>query len=157
MAYAMEFRRAVAQAYDESDSSIEAAEQTGCSQSWVRRLIQRRRATGSLEPRPHFVPDNSKLDEQDLSRLAELIAHQPDMTLAELAAALLEQRAKKVSVSTIWRATQRLGLPLKKSHCTPPSRTGPTSRRRGRTGSSASPTSGSKTWCSSTSSAPPPT
>ena len=145
MAYAMEFRRAVAQAYDESDSSIEAAEQMGCSESWVRRLIQRRRATGSLEPRPHFVPDNSKLDEQDRSRLAELIAQQPDMTLAELAAALLQEREKKVSVSTVWRSTQRLGLPLKKSRCTPPSRTAPTSKRRGRTGSSSSPTSGSKT------------
>jgi transposase len=141
MAFAMEFRRAVAKAYDESDSSLEAAEQMGCSESWMRRLIQRRRATGSIEPRPHFVPDNSKLDEQDLSRLAELIERQPDMTLAELAAALLEQREKKVSVSTVWRATKKLGLPLKKSRCTPPSRIGPTSRRRGRTGSSASPTS----------------
>jgi transposase len=110
MAYAMEFRRAVAKAYEESDSSIEAAEQTGCSESWVRRLIQRRRETGSLEPRPHFIPTNKKLDEQDFSRLAELIAQTPDMTLAELAAAL----EKKVSLSTVWRATQKLGLPLKK-------------------------------------------
>lgn len=142
MAFAMEFRRAAAKAYDESDSSIEAAERMGCSESWVRRLIQRRRESGgSLEPRPHFVPDNSKLDEQDLSRLAELIAQQPDLTLAELAAALLEQRQKQVSISTVWRATQKLGLRLKKSRCTPPSMTGPTSSRRGRSGSSASPTS----------------
>jgi transposase len=136
MAYAMEFRRAVAKAYEESDSSIEAAEQTGCSESWVRRLIQRRRETGSLEPRPHFIPTNKKLDEQVFSRLAELIAQTPDMTLAELAAAL----EKKVSLSTVWRATQKLGLPLKKSHCTPPSKTGPTSKKRGTTGSNSSPT-----------------
>ena len=77
MAYAMEFRRAVAKAYDESGSSIEAAEQTGCSESWARRLIQRRRETGSLEPRPHYLPDNNKLDEQDLSQLAQLIERTP--------------------------------------------------------------------------------
>jgi hypothetical protein len=41
MAYAMEFRRAVAGAYDECGSSIEVAEDLGCSESWVRRLIQR--------------------------------------------------------------------------------------------------------------------
>ena len=141
MAYAMEFRRAVARAYDECGSSIEVAEQFECSESWVRRLIQRRREDGTLEPRPHYVPDQSKLDEQDLSRLAELIAQQPDMTLAELAEAL----GNKVSVPTVHRATRKMGLPLKKSRCMPPSRTGPTSRRRGTTGSRCSLTSSSKT------------
>ena len=136
MAYAMEFRRAVAKTYDECASSIEAAEQMGCSESWVRRLMQRRRQTGSLEPRPHFIPIHGKLDEQDFSRLAELIEQTPDMTLAELAAAL----EKKVSVSTVWRATQKLGLPLKKSRSTPPSRIAPTSKKRATTGSSSSPT-----------------
>ena len=135
MAYAMEFRRAVAKAYDESGSSIEAAEQTGCSESCARRLIQRRRETGSLEPRPHYLPDNNKLDEQDLSQLAQLIERTPDMTLAELAAAL----EKKVSVSTVWRATRKLGLPLKKSRSTLPSRTGRTSKKRGTTGLRCSP------------------
>ena len=134
MTYAMEFRRAVAKAYDECDSSLEVAEQMGCSESWVRRLIQRRRESGgSLAPRPHHVPRNDKLDEQDLSRLAELIAQKPDMTLAELAEAL----ENKVSVPTVWCATRKLGLLLKKSRCTPPSRTGPTSRRRATTGSSS--------------------
>lgn len=125
MAYAMEFRRAVARAYDECGSSIEVAEQFECSESWVRRLIQRRREDGTLEPRPHYVPDQSKLDEQDLSRLAELIAQQPDMTLAELAEAL----GNKVSVPTVHRATRKLGLPLKKSRCMPPA--GPARRQGG--------------------------
>jgi transposase-like protein len=50
MAYSMEFRIAVATAYDDCGSSIEVAEQYPCSESWVRRLIQRRTASGSLEP-----------------------------------------------------------------------------------------------------------
>ncbi|HXZ47324.1 MAG TPA: helix-turn-helix domain-containing protein [Pseudolabrys sp.] len=141
MTYAMEFRRAVASAYDECGSSIEVAEQFECSESWVRRLIQRRRENGSLQPKPHHVPRNNKLNERDLSRLAELIAQQPDMTLAELAEAL----GNKVSVPTVHRATRRLGLPLKKSRCMPPSRTGPTSKRLARTGSNSSPRSSSKT------------
>jgi len=118
MAYAMEFREAVAQAYDECGSSIEVAEQFNCSESWVRRLIQRRRETGSLAPQPLKLPNNNKLDEGDLKRLEDLIRRTPDMTLAELAEALDD----KVSVPTVWRATQTLGLPLKKSPCMPPSK-----------------------------------
>ena len=122
MAYAMEFRKAVARAYDECGSSIDVAETFGCSESWVRRLIQRRRERGTLEPLPPKRPDNRKLDDADLEHLRQLIADQPDMTLAELTEAL----KNKVSVPTVWRATQDLGLPLKKSPCTPASRIGRT-------------------------------
>jgi len=108
--YAMEYRRVVAAAYDESGSSADVAEQFGCSESWVRRLIQRRRETGSLAPRPLQLPDNNKLKEDDLSELADLIAQQPDLTLQELADAL----STKVSVPTVFRAAEKLKLPLKK-------------------------------------------
>jgi len=118
MPYSMEFRIAVANDYDETGSSIETAEKFGCSESWVRRLIQRFRETGSLAPRPTSPPDTSKLDAEDLEQLRKLIEQTPDMTLGELADAL----AKKVSVPTIWRATQKLKLPLKKSHSTPANR-----------------------------------
>src|SRR3954469_14043434 len=111
MAYPIEFRRLVAAAYDQCGSSADVAEQFGCSESWVRRLIQRRREDGSLAPRAPKLPDNNKLKADDLSELAGLIARRPDMTLEELAAAL----STKVSVATVFRASQKLKLPLKKS------------------------------------------
>lgn len=110
MAYPMEYRIAVAAAYDDCGSSIEVAEWFGCSESWVRRLIQRRSANGSLEPLTPKRPDNRKLDDDDLQQLRRLIADKPDMTLGELAEAL----QRKASISTVWRATQALDLPLKK-------------------------------------------
>ena len=122
MPYPMEFRLLVAAAYDECGSSIEVAEQYNCSESWVRRLVQRRRQTGSLQPLTPKRPDMHKLDGADLEQLRTLIASKPDMTLAELAGAL----GNKASVPTVWRATQALGLPLKKRPSTPPSRTGRT-------------------------------
>jgi transposase len=125
MAYPIQFRVAVAAAYDECGSSIEVAEQFRCSESWVRRLIQRRSATGSLEPLTPKRPDARKLDEDDLVQLSRLIAQKPDMTLGELAEAM----DYKASVPTVWRATQKLGLPLKKRPRTPPSKTGPISKR----------------------------
>ena len=125
MIYSMEFRIAVANAYEECGSSIEVAQTFGCSASWVRRLMQRQRETGSLEPLPAQQPNTSKLLEQDLQQLRELIEKQPDLTLGELAAKL----DNKVSVPTVWRATQKLELPLKKRLSTPASRTGQTSKK----------------------------
>ena len=119
MAYSMEFRVAAAKMYDECGSSTEVAEQLLCSASWVRRLIQRRADTDSLEPLPQRRPDTRKLREPDLARLAELIRATPDLTLAELAAAL----GTDAGISTVWRATRRLDLTLKKSRPAPPSRT----------------------------------
>ncbi len=122
MPYPMEFRVLVAAAYDECGSSVEVAEECGCSGSWVRRLVQRRREGGSLAPLTPRRPDARKPDDDDLEHLRTLIAAEPDMTLAELAGAL----GNKASVPTVWRATRALGLPLKKRPGTPPSRTGRT-------------------------------
>jgi transposase len=119
----MEYRRAVAAAYDACGSSLEVAAQFCCSESWVRRLIQRRREEGSLAPRPPQPPDTRKLKEEDLAELDQLIRKRPDMTLQELAAAL----SKKVSIATVHRATRKLKLPLKKSRSTPPNSSGRTS------------------------------
>lgn len=130
MTYPMKFRVAVAAAYDQCGSSIEVAELFGCSESWVRRLIQRRTETDSLEPRQPRRPDTRKLDELDLARLGKLIADRPDMTLGELAEAL----DHKASVPTVWRATRKLGLSLKKRPPMPANRTGPTSARHAPTG-----------------------
>src|SRR5207248_5120425 len=98
MAYPMEFRIEVAAAYDECGSSIQVAEEKGCSESWVRRLIQERTATGSLAPKKPDRSGTRKLDEDDLAKLRKLINDKPDMTLGELAEAL----DNKASVPTIW-------------------------------------------------------
>ena len=135
MAYSMEFRVAVAAAYDECGSSTDVALAFRCSASWVRRLIQRRTLSDSLEPLPARRPDTRKIREAELEALRALVAQQPDLTLAELAAAL----GGGASVPTIWRATRKLGLTLKKSPRTPPSRTGRMSRNNATGGSRGSP------------------
>jgi transposase len=118
MTYPMEFRVAVAKAYDECGSSDDVAEMFNCSASWVRRLIQRRRLTDSLEPLPQRHSDLRKLREPELEQLRVLIEKNPDMTLGELAAALNHIS----SIPTIWRATRKLGLTLKKSPSMPPNK-----------------------------------
>jgi len=123
MAYSMDYRRVVARAYDECGSSIEVAEQFGCSESWVRRLIQRRRERGTLEPGSSARRDDQRTyDDADEAKIRELIKARPDATLAEVAEAL----AKPASQATVSRTLKRLDLPRKKSPRTPPSGTGRT-------------------------------
>jgi transposase len=120
MGYSMDFRRAVAQAHDDCGSSIEVAEQFGCSESWVRRLIQQRRERGTLEPRSTARHDDQRsYDDADERAIQELIKHKPDATLAEVGEAI----GKPVHPATVSRTLTRLNLPRKKSPRTPPSRT----------------------------------
>ena len=120
MAYSMDYREAVAHAYDECGSSIEVAGQFGCSASWVRRLVQRRRERGTLGPGSSARPDDQRAyDDADEARIRELIKSRPDATLAEVAEAL----GKPAGRATVSRTLKRLGLPRKKSPRTPPSAT----------------------------------
>jgi transposase len=123
MPYSMDFRIAVARAYDECGSSAEVAEQFGCSESWVRRLIQHRRERGTLEPRsPARHDDQRTYDDADERKIRELIRIKPDATLAEVAEAL----SKPAHPATVSRTLKRLNLPRKKSPRTRASRTAPT-------------------------------
>jgi transposase len=120
MAYSMDFRRSVARAHDESGSSLEVAEQFGCSESWVRRLIQHRRERGTLEPLTTARHDEQRrYDDADEQAIRELIRQKPDATLAEVAQAI----GKPAHPGTVSRTLTRLNLPRKKSPRTPPSRT----------------------------------
>src|SRR3954452_1223456 len=105
-AYSMDLRERVAAACDEGgDTRAEVAERLGVSESWIRRLLQRRRETGSIAPRPHgggrapalHVEGPERLrrggarprafDVEGLERLRRAVADRPDATLAELRAA----------------------------------------------------------------------
>jgi transposase len=123
MAYSMDYREAVARAYDECGSSIEVAGQFGCSGSWVRRLIQGRCERGTLRPGSSARPDDQRTyGDADEAKIRELIRSRPDATLAEVARAL----GKPAGLATVSRTLTRLGLPRKKSPRTPRSGTGRT-------------------------------
>jgi transposase len=134
--YSMDFRRSAAAARESGMSTAEVSETFGCSPSWVRRLMQRQRESGSLQPRAREQPDQHKIDEQERWRLREFVARRPDATLGELIAAL----DLKVHPGTLSRTLAVMDLRLKKSPCTPASRTGRTSRNSVTAGFSSSPT-----------------
>jgi transposase len=81
------------------------------SRAWVHRLVQRRRETGSIAPRPQTKFRHRVLSPAEDARLVALITAQPDATLAELREALPTTAA----LSTLWRRIDQLGFTLKKN------------------------------------------
>jgi transposase len=100
------------------------AETHQCSESWVRRLTQQLRETGSIAPRSTARKDDQRAyDDKDEALIRKLIKQKPDATLAEVAEAI----GKPACPGTVCRTLQRLKLVRKKSRRTPPSGTAPTS------------------------------
>jgi transposase len=121
--YSMDLRERVVRAWDTSGDAEEIATTFGVSRAWVHRLVQRRRETGSIAPRPQTKFRSRVLAGQE-TRLAALIAANPDATLAELREAL----ATTAALSTLWLEINRLGLTVKKNGTR--RRTTPARRRR---------------------------
>src|SRR5215218_7497454 len=128
-AYSQDLRERVVRACDEGRGTRQhIADRFGVSTAWVRRLLQRRRQTGSFAARPHAGGPPPKLTPDRCDRLVVLVTEQPDATLAELR----DRLGAPVHLSTVARALARLGLPVKKKSGRPPSRTAPTSGTSGR-------------------------
>jgi len=87
-----------------------------------------------IRPRHHLAGRKPKILEQHRQRLKELVAGQPDMTLAELRRAT----GLPCSLPAIHYALAAMDLTYKKRHCGPANRTGRTSRRNARRGRASS-------------------
>jgi transposase len=85
------------------------AERFLVSVSFVTRLLQLHRTTGSVEPRPHGGGHPAVLTPEDRERLRQLIRDRPDATLEECR----EHLGCSCSLAAISRALSRLGLPRK--------------------------------------------
>ena len=112
MAYPLEFRRLVVDAYLRGEGSLtDLAEAYGLSVPTLHAWVRRAQATGDLQPRrPPGRP--SKLDARAQAVLRERVVQDNDATLAMLARALETEagvRVRRSSPSRVWR-TRTCGL-----------------------------------------------
>lgn len=115
-AYSNDLRQRVVAAYEAKEGSQrKLAKRFKVSESFVKRLLRRYRATGSVSPKPHGGGAVAKIDATKLNKLQQLVEQQPDALLSELCERLAQQSAQVVSVSTMQRAMQRLRLSVKKN------------------------------------------
>jgi transposase len=108
--YSRDLRTRVLDDRDGGMATKDVAAKFRVSVSWVNRLVQRRRETGETEPRPQTVFRKQAFAGQE-DRLRALVDAQPDRTLAELRDAL----RSSASLSSVWRALDRLQLTVKKN------------------------------------------
>src|ERR1700704_2882904 len=83
--YSQDLRQRVLDTVQRGDGSLrQIARRFLVSISFVTRLLQLHRSTGSVLPRPHGGSNPAALGPEDLERLRELVRQQPDATLEEL-------------------------------------------------------------------------
>ena len=121
-AYSTDLRERVIAACDGGDATREqVAARLSVSVPCIRKLLRRRRETGSIEPKPRGGGRAPAFDAEAAGRLREAVRADDDATLAELG------RAAGVSccASAVHRALARLGVTRKKSRGGRPNRTVP--------------------------------
>ena len=102
-----EIRSRVFAARDAGEGTRAVAKRFGVSEAWVRRLMQRRRESGEVAPRPS---GGKRFEKIDRSRLANLVQETPDATLAELR----DRLGVKCSLSGMHKALRGLKITFKK-------------------------------------------
>jgi transposase len=108
-AYSLDLRQRVLADCDRGLSTRAVATKYSVSESWVRRLKQRRRETGEIAPRLP-TPGPKPRWHAYAGQLREAIRQTPDATLEELR----DRLQLTVALSTLWRAVAALGLSVKK-------------------------------------------
>ena len=117
--YSNDLREKIIRAIQENDSTQEEiAYRFSVSLSFVEKLWQRFRTSGSFAALPHRG-GRMRLLKTAESVIRSVVARQPDITLLELAEQVADQtNSPPVSVAVMCLELERLGLPRKKSRFT---------------------------------------
>jgi transposase len=119
-AYSMDLRKRVLADCDAGMEVRQVGVKYDVSESWIRRLRQRRRENNEVAPRIRRAREPKWVAIKD--QLVRLVTAKPDATLSELKAEL----QTPLSLNTLCRALQKLKLSVKKKSSAPPNKTGRT-------------------------------
>lgn len=136
-AYAQHLRDRVLAAVDRGMGAYEAARLFQVSVSWIYKALARRRETGESTARPQVNHVPAKLLGH-YEAIRRKLKAEPDLTLTELRAWLLETHQVSISQRGMWKTLRQLDVTHKKRPSTPRSRTVLMSPRRGRPGTTFS-------------------
>ena len=125
IAYSNDLRCKLLEAYERNEGSLsELADRFCVSLGWAKKISSHKTRTGRMERDPgKRRGPASKVTAKIRQRLQEWISAQADLPLAELQLRLYERCKLEVSVSRLWTVLREMGMRLKKSRSTPPSKT----------------------------------
>ncbi len=136
VAYSLDLRaRIVAAVERQIGSKRKLADLFGVHESFLDKLLRQKRERGDIAPLPQGGGASAKLSEEDLLQVPDLVAATPDATRADLREQLEKKARVSVSLSTLCRGLQALGLSRKKSPSARPKPTpksGPRAKRNNR-------------------------
>lgn len=119
----LDLRERILHAYDEGEGTREqVARRFRVSLGLVKKLLAQRRRTGDIGPQHHRRGRKPLILAGHQRRLRALVSKQPDLTLAELRAAV----KLRCTLPAVHYALARLGLTYKKRRGAPAGRTAPT-------------------------------
>jgi transposase len=125
-AYSLALRERIAAACAQPGRTVGAvAAQFSVSVSFVAKLLQRQRQSGSLAALPHRSGPAALLDATARAELVACLRQPPDATLQELRVWVAALGGPAVSQATLGRAVQALDGRRKKRASTPPRATPP--------------------------------
>ena len=116
-AYSLDLRKRIVDAIERGDGTrSEIARLFGVHETFVYKLLRQKRERGDIAPLPHGGGAQAKLNEDQLMILTDLVAQSPDAKLDELREQIKKKARVEVSIPTICRALQSLGLSRKKNY-----------------------------------------
>ncbi len=114
-AYSLDFRQKIIDVYEnEAISQRGLAKRFGVAKSFIQKLLKQYRETGSLAPKQRVQQTSTKLNDEQIEVLRQLVEEKHDATLEELSASLAAKTNVKVSRSTIDRMLTKLDITVKK-------------------------------------------
>ena len=119
-AYSTDLRQKIIEAHQRGHGTQRAiAELFGVSVSFVEKLLQRYRTTGTFSAKPHGGGQKRRLGADADQHILAWIQAQPDLTLVELQTKTYQELGISLSLATLCRNLKRLGLTRKKSPSRP--------------------------------------
>ena len=117
--FSMDLRERVIKAYEGNEGSMRSlAQRFGVSRDWVKKLVRRKRETGSIAPKDTKRGRKPAIDGADLKRLEEAVENQPDATLEQLRDAV----GVECSIVAVHNTLSRLGFRRLKKRYAPASK-----------------------------------
>lgn len=115
VSYSGDLRRRVIIAWEAKEGSQrQLAERFKVSLSFVRNLLRRYRQNGQIEAKRRGGYQQPTIQNEDLNIIQSLVEEKNDLLLRELCDRYQERTGMRVSIPTMHRAVEKLGLRCKK-------------------------------------------
>jgi transposase len=122
-AYSLDLRQKIVDLYEEGNiSQRQLAKQFNVALSFVQKMLKQKSDLGHVEPKIRLEQTPTKLNQEQLMILEQLVTDNNDATLAELREMLFQKTEVLIGRSTVDRMLSKLNITVKKN--TTPDRKG---------------------------------